>query len=169
MTATSEQTFRRRPQTGLAGVEIQVRDGAKDAVRFCQRFTGASLTFAAVALMLLPFGMSSTAELLSKLMVALVLGFVGAALWQSGSPMPSPELEIDMERREIRMVREVKGQRSVERRRRFADLARADFDEDTVHLYERSGDLLAIVTIRDEMGLRALRRALTDEGLVYES
>lgn len=168
MTLTSDHAFNQIAETDIPDVRLKVRDGARDAVRFAQRFGGVALSFAALGLLLLPFGGTSTAEVLTKLMVALVLGFIGAALWQSGSPVPTPELEIDMVRREVRLVRWMQDRRAVVKRRRFADLERADFEGDTVQLWEKDNNLLAEVSVRDEMGLRSLRRAMTDEGLVFE-
>jgi hypothetical protein len=168
MTITSEQSFGATSERVLPAVNLKVHDGAKDAVRFLKRFGGASIGFAGLGLLILPFGSGSTSEILSKLMVALVLGFVGAAIYQSGSPVPSPELEIDIEHKEARLVAYTEGKRSVLKRRRFSDLGRAEFAGETVQLWEKDDNMLAVVSINDEMALRALRRAMTDEGLVFE-
>lgn len=139
------------------------RRGSQRAIlRAVQRLLGASLSIAALGLWVVPVGAGGTAEMLSKIMITLVLGFAGAALWQSGAPTPSPEIEIDMTRREVRLVRWYGESKSLVTRRRFDELQGAAFAGREVQLWDRDGSLLADLTLPDAALAAALRRALED-------
>jgi hypothetical protein len=143
-------------------VMLRTRGGRRFLVRASQRFLGVSLSVAALGLWLVPVGAGGTAEVLSKLMVTLLLGFAGAALWQAGSPRPMPEIEIDLVRREVRLVRFYGETRSLVTRRRFEDLSGAAFRGRDVQLWDEAGELLAELTLPDDALTAALRRALQD-------
>ncbi len=143
-------------------VMLRTRGGRRYWMRAVQRFLGVSLSVAALGLWLVPVGAGGSAEVLSKLMVTVLLGFVGAALWQSGAPHPVPEIEIDLVRREVRLVRFYGETRSLVTRRRFSDLTGAAFQGRNVQLWDEAGDLLAELTLPDDTLTAALRRALQD-------
>jgi len=94
--------------------------------------------------------------------MTLVLGFIGASLWQSGSPTPTPELEIDLVRREVRLVRWYGETKSLVTRRRFRDLSKTEFDDLNVRLWDDEGDLLAELTLPDMAALDNLRRSIEE-------
>ena len=139
---------------------LRASNGERLMLRGAQRFLGVSLSVAALAMWLIPIGAGGTAELLSKIMFTLVLGFAGAAFWQAGTPRPAPEIEIDMIRREVRLVRWYGETKSLVTRRRFADLTGAVFEGRDVQLWDRDGELLADITLPDERLARALHHAL---------
>lgn len=149
-------------ETAHDAVLLRATGGQRFIKRTLQRLLGASLSVAAVGLWLLPIGDGSTTEVLCKLMVSIVLGFTGAAFWQAGSPRPRPELEIDIARREMRLVRYQGETKTLVTRRRFRDLSRFKFDGCDVQLWDNDGDLLAELTLPDMASADALHLALED-------
>lgn len=164
MAATTEQGFAPEASNVLPAVSLRARNGARALGRMAQRFGGVSLSVAALTLLLFPFGSETTSEILCKMMVALVLGFVGAALWQAGTPVPAPQIEIDVVRREVRLVRWTQDARSILTRRRFSDLGAVDLQGNTAQFWDANDELLASVAVRNEASLRSLRLALRNEG-----
>ena len=102
--------------------------------------------------------------MLCKLIVSLVLGFAGIALWQAGEAMPKPQLELDIVRREVRLVRYHGENKGLLKRRRFSELEEVQIQGNTVALWSDDGALLAELTLSDEVALRSFRSALRDEG-----
>ncbi|THH38293.1 hypothetical protein E4Z66_01605 [Aliishimia ponticola] len=164
MAATTEQGYIGK-DAPTRQVTMTARGGTRALIRTAQRFLGVTLSVAALSLLLLPFGAETTAEILLKLMFALVLGFVGAALWQAGGRVAAPELEIDVVRREVRLIRGFGPSRSIVTRRRFRDLGAVKTQDHSVSFWDADQELLAEVTIADDTALRSLRSALRDEGL----
>lgn len=162
MTDTAHQPAlpRRMPDAML-----QARGGLREVGRVAQRFSGVSLSVAALTLLLLPVGGGEPAAALSKVMVVLVLGFAGIALWQAGSPRPAPDLEIDVARRELRLVRRGRAGAAQLVRCRFADLARAQVRDRRVRFWDARDQLLAEVILPDAGSIGLLQRALLDEGV----
>ncbi len=149
----------------ILDVTIKLRDGVPWVVRTAQRFGGVAFSVAGLALLLFPFGAATTTEILCKLMMALVFGFVGAALWQSGSPASTPEMEIDLVRREIRLMRWVGRHRQETSRASFSDLGRAEIAGRVARLWDKTDGLVAELNLADERAVRSLQRALQDEGV----
>lgn len=141
---------------------LRTRGGHRMLWRGAKRVVGASFSLAALALWLVPAGAGDSAEMLSKLIATLILGVVGATFWQAGAPAPAPEIEIDMIRREVRLVRWYGKTKSLVTRHRFADLSGADFQRRNVQLWDKSGNLLADLTMPDDILTRSLHRALQD-------
>ena len=98
-------------------------------------------------------------------MVALILGFAGAALWQAGSPRRQPELELDPVRREARLVCRHGGKSKLVARRKFKDLDRAEISDDHVRLWDADGAILADVALADANMARLVRRTLSMAGV----
>lgn len=146
-------------------VSVKMRDGVPWLVRTAQRFGGVACSVAGLALLLFPFGAATTTEILCKFMVALILGFVGAALWQAGSPVATPEMEIDLVRREVRLIRWVGRQRHETSKAPFSDLGRADVTGRVARLWDKTDGLIAEISLADENAVRSLKRALQDEGV----
>lgn len=165
MTATAKELTLDAPAIDIPDVTLRARDGVPFLVRTAQRFAGVSLSVAAVTLMIFPFGAGSTTEILCKMMVAIVLGFAGAALYQAGSPVPTPELELDIIRREVRLVRWTGKSRTVARRVKFSDLSRAEFGDRSVRIWDGQDTMLAELTLSETGARRSLKSALMDEGI----
>lgn len=153
--------------TGLLkpDVVLNVRDGRRAIVRGAQRLFGASLCFATLGLWMFDAGYGDPAEILSKLMVSIVMLFSGAALWQAGAPVSRPELEIDLVRREIRLVRFGVGRKILVERCKFRELWRAEFRGQTVRIWEKDGGLMAEMAMGNAAALNRLRRVLRIEGV----
>ncbi|MEP4195363.1 MAG: hypothetical protein ABJL99_06970 [Aliishimia sp.] len=161
MTSTTEDLWTKPSKFNTSqSVTLRATGGQRLILRAIQRLLGASFSIAALFLWLLPVGNGGTAEILCKLMVTLVLGFSGAALWQAGTPTPAPELEIDLVRREVRLVRWYGETKSLITRRRFSDLRGAKFDGRDVQLWDQNGELLADLTLPDLEAAKSLRTGL---------
>lgn len=120
---------------------------------------------AALALLVLPFGADTATAVLCKMMVALTLGFVGAALWQAGAPVATPELEIDMVRREVRLVRWSGSSRQQTATAAFSSVGHAEIVGNRARLWAQDETLIAEVSMPGESATRSLMRALQDEGV----
>ena len=165
--ATFDADFSSRfRETSPTRLKLQFDEGLPAVLRFLKQFCGICLSFAGLFLLVFPFGMTTPTEVLSKMMVALVLGFVGAALYQSGRATRAPELEIDMARREIRVVRWNGASHSLAARRKFTDLTRAEISDSDVRLWDADGTLLAEISVTDTVALGLLRGALREEGVL---
>ena len=149
----------------IPAVTRKVRDGAPVVLRGIQKFCGATLGFAGLLLLVFPFGASSTTEILLKMMFALILGFSGAALWQAGTSQMEPEMELDMVRREIRMVHVRGTRRNLAMRRKFSDLSGVKMDGAQVQFWDEDNTLLADISIADPATRSSLQRALRGEGI----
>ena len=153
-------------ETSPARIKLQFDEGLPSVFWFLKQFCGICLSFAGLFLLVFPFGMTTPTEVLSKMMVALVLGFVGAALYQSGRASRAPELEIDMTRREVRVVRWNGSAYALAARRKFTDLTRAEISGSDVRLWDADEALLTEISVTDAVALDALRGALRDEGVL---
>lgn len=165
LSEASSQPGATHPGVEQPDAALNARDGMPSVIRVVQRFGGVAMSVAGLALLVLPFGASSTTEILCKIMVALVFGFAGAALWQAGSPVEAPEIEVDMVRREIRLMRWRGQTAQLVRRSHFGELARAEIDGRSVRLWTAEGNLLADLTLPESAALTRLRSALADEGV----
>ena len=144
---------------------LNIRDGRRALMRGLQRLFGAALWFATLGIWLFHATHGDPAEALSKIMVSLIMMFCGAALWQAGAPVSKPELEIDLVRREIRLVRLGEARKLLVEKRRFRDLWRAEFSGQSVRIWDMDGGLLVELTMANKKSLGRLRRVLQVEGV----
>tara|TARA_R110000764_G_scaffold40267_1_gene89996 strand:+ start:130 stop:633 length:504 start_codon:yes stop_codon:yes gene_type:complete len=146
------------------GVSVRALDAGRTLGRFARRVTGAGLILAAAGLWLAP-GSSWAAEiLLIKLVLSLVAGGVGLALVQTGGAPDTPQVEIDLVRRRVRVVGRTGGKDVVLHDCSFADLGRVEKTSNTLVLWDAHGNLLAEVAPADRRALKALVSGLRDAG-----
>ena len=93
-------------------------------LRAVQKFAGVSLLSASCGMWLIPMEAAGITAILCKIMVTLIMAFVGAALWQAGAPVRKPEVEVDLIRREVRLVRPTRAGGKVLSRCKFSDLGK---------------------------------------------
>lgn len=169
MTATSQDFWTELAAKGRSDVhlrhaiELRATSGQRFMMRTVQRLFGASLSIAALCLWVLPIGTDSSAEILCKMLVTIILGASGAALWQNGSPLPAPELEIDIVRREVRLVRWYGETRTLVTRCQFCDLSTVEFDGHDVRLWDADGDMIADLRLPNMEAVDRLRFAMEDK------
>lgn len=165
MTTTSDYIAEASPRgTATLSAPVRSMDAGRALGRMAQRVTGAALILAAAGLWLAP-GSSWAAEiLLVKLVLSLVAGCVGLALIQNWTTPDAPEVEIDLVRRHVRLVRRAGAQLMVLHECSFAELGHVEKTKNTVTLWDAHGDLLAEVAPVDRGVLKALVAGLRDAG-----
>lgn len=161
MTATAE--FMNATNSALAPVRIA--GGGRMVVRAAQRLTGVALIIAALGLWLAPGASWENDVMLFKLILSLTAGLAGLGLMQSSAKPNTPEIEIDIIRREVRLVRLVKdGKNIVLQRCAFTDLARAERDGVHVRLWDAKNALLAEVSLTERTAMTSLMSGLRAAG-----
>lgn len=146
------------------GVSVRALDAGRTLGRLARRVTGAGLILAAAGLWLAPGSSWAADILLIKLVLSLVAGGVGLALVQTGHAPDTPEVEIDLVRRRVRVVGRTGGKDVVLHDCSFADLGRVEKTSNTLMLWDAHGNLLAEVAPADRRALKALVSGLRDAG-----
>ncbi|ASM71905.1 MULTISPECIES: hypothetical protein [Roseobacteraceae] len=164
MTATTDFMTDTAMTTSTLSTPVRSLDGGRTVVRMARRITGAALILAAAGLWIAP-GSNWTADaVLIKLVLSLVAGLVGLALVQSWSAPDTPEAEIDVVRRRVRLVRRTRRGDKVLQDCSFAELGRVENHKNIVTLWDTRGALLAEVAPTDRGTLRFLVSGLRDAG-----
>lgn len=144
---------------------LRMVDGARMIGRGFQRLFGVALAMTAVGLWLAPGSTFDADILLFKLILSLVALLGGLGLMTASAKPREPEIEIDTIRREVRLVRRMRGIAPIILDTyRFDALARAEFDGTIVKLWDRKGDFLAEVCPTDRTALNSLVGGLQDAG-----
>lgn len=128
------------------------------------RFMGAAFSTAGIVLLVFPFGMHTTTEVLCKLMVALVLGFIGVALWQARKPSDVGEMEVDLNKRELRLHPTASRSKDAGKTVKFSDFTKLQLDGDTFRFWAGSDAPLTALTLEDPQANQLLRAALRESG-----
>ncbi len=161
MTATAE--FMTRPSA--ATLPVRMADGGRMIVRGSQRLLGAALTLAAIGLWLAPGAAWESDVMLFKLILSLTAVIAGIAMMHASATPPAPEIEIDTVRREVRLVRHIRGEgRVVLQSSAFDTLAHAEHEGTNVRLWDGSGVFLAEVSLTDRAAHNSLLAGLRDAG-----
>lgn len=165
MTATSEPSADEiMPDIEAVSTPVRMLDGARMVSRGLGRLLGTSLILAALGLWLISVDGLGPEASLFRLAISLTLGFAGLGLWQAGGRRLAPEIEIDMIRREVRLVRIGGNQRVLLARCKFTELARAELEGHLVRIWDSAGNFLAEVELADPVTQRRLLSALKDAG-----
>ncbi|MEM6340953.1 MAG: hypothetical protein AAF729_07375 [Pseudomonadota bacterium] len=129
-----------------------------------QIFVGGALFAAAFALWLAP-GATWAAEVIgTKVVLSMILGFIGLGLVQSGFTPTRREIEIDSEAGEIRVMRYQGKQAKVLRRCAFEDLGSVHRDGTVIRIWDASGAFIADIGLEDVQTSRDLADALAAAG-----
>ncbi|MEM6303837.1 MAG: hypothetical protein AAF744_03905 [Pseudomonadota bacterium] len=149
----------------VAREEVRIADGGRMLVRGAQRLIGASLALAAIFIWVAPGASWESDVMLFKLVLSITALLAGLGLMQSSAAPATPEIEIDVIRREVRLLRSAPdGSAAVLERAAFAELSRAERCGQHLRLWGPSGDLMAEVTLSDRRALSSLVACLRDAG-----
>ncbi len=160
MTATAQVT--RRP---LPVIPVRMVDGGRMMVRAAQRLIGVAILLAVGGLWLLPSGGWEADVVLFKLVLSLTGVLAGLCLLQASAAPDAPQIELDVENRELRLVRKLAGGRTVVLRScRFGNLSHAERRGAHLRLWDETDRLIAELTLADRDALRAVVAVLRDEG-----
>ncbi|MGJ8546818.1 MAG: hypothetical protein ACSHWZ_15335 [Sulfitobacter sp.] len=103
--------------------------------------------------------------MLFKLILSVITGIAGLGLLQASMPARQSEVEIDLERQELRLMRRVAGGgHELLHRCQFDDLQRADLRGTHLRLWGVGGRLLAEVTVSNRRAVAILLDKLRDAG-----
>ncbi len=159
MTATAD--FMDAPAP--ASEPVRMADGGRMIVRGVQRLVGVSLTIAALGLWLAPGSSWENDIMLFKLILSITAVIAGLGLVSSSSTPRAPEVEIDTIRREVRLVRRLRGAAPVILKScAFDKLAKAEHKGTNVRLWDEAGVFLAEVNLTDRAALSSLVSGLRD-------
>ncbi len=161
MTATATN-----PQTDVPATEpLNMADGGRMILRGAQRLIGASLTLAALGLWFAPGSSWESDVMLFKLILSITAVLAGIGFMSASVRPRAPEVEIDMVRREVRVVRRMVGAAPVILQScKFAKLSRAEQAGPIVRLWDKGGQFLAEVSPTDRQAFTSLISGLRDEG-----
>lgn len=161
MTATAEFMNDKAP----AIEPVRMADGGRMIVRGTLRLFGAAMALAAIGLWLAPGASWDSDIMLFKLILSLCALIAGIGMLSSSSRPPAPEVEIDSIRREVRLVRRLRGAAPVILQScTFGDLAHVEHSNTTVRLWDKGGAFLAEVNVTDRSALSSLLSGLRDAG-----
>lgn len=161
MTATSDFMPEQQPYRASTGTV----DGARMIWRGVQRISGVALVVAASGLWIAPGADWSNDVMLMKMGLSVTALMVGFWLLLSGVRPPQPNLEIDTDRGEVRLVRPgTMGSPLVLHRCRFADLARVELSGYTLKFWDERSGFVADVHVADRATLDRLLSGLRDAG-----
>lgn len=148
---------------------VRTVDGARWLARGAQKFTGTVLLLATAGLFLQPGAAFEQDMMLFKLALATFMGLAGVALLQGARVDRKIEVEIDLERDELRLSRpqpSAYGAPIVVHRCAFSDLGTVDVIEHMARLWDTQGQLLAEIPLADPHTRSDLLRALSAHGKI---
>ncbi|MEL7097981.1 MAG: hypothetical protein AAGM84_04055 [Pseudomonadota bacterium] len=149
------------------GVDLRMEPlrGARAIVRLLLTMLGVGLVIAALMLWVMPGSSFDADLLLMKGVLSVTMGAAGWAALSAGRTRPvAREIEVDLVRREVRVVQRRPSGDSVEHVCAFRDLGRAETAHGVVGLWDADGVHLADVALRDRTAGRLLTSALRDAG-----
>ena len=142
----------------------RVMDGAGVLLRGLQRLLGVSLMLAAVLLWVAPGATWESDILLFKLVLTLTGLMAGIGFLTNTVAVDTPDVEIDVSRREVRLVSRARGEVTTLKTCSFGRLSKVERTGPVLRLWDESGAFLAEVTMMDEAMLKDLVHGLKDEG-----
>lgn len=161
MTATATN-----PQKDMPASEpLSMADGGRMILRGAQRLIGASLTLAALGLWLAPGASWESDVMLFKLILSITAVLAGIGFMSASGRPRAPEVEIDTIRREVRVIRKMRGAAPVILQScKFSKLSRAEQAGPVIRLWDKGGQFLAEVALTDRQSFANLVAGLRDEG-----
>ncbi|WP_299693148.1 hypothetical protein [uncultured Tateyamaria sp.] len=169
MVATTDAMFSDTYPHGSVFAPVRTVDGRRWLARGAQRFSGIVMVMAVVGLWLQPGGAFEQDVMLFKLALSAFMGMAGVALIQGARRKRSLEVEIDLERDVLRLVRPAASMFSspvVVRRCAFSNLGTVDVVSHMVRMWDKRGELLAEVPLADPETRYALLCALSAHGKI---
>jgi hypothetical protein len=144
---------------------VRTADGGRMVVRAVLRLTGAALLMSAILLWVMPGASWESELILFKLLLSVVAAVTGLGMYAASAKPQAPQMQIDMIRREVRLLRPGRAGREVLLHRcRFADLSRVEQTGAHLRLWDEHETLLGDVTVSDRKVLHRLMTGLQDAG-----
>lgn len=161
MTATADYAFDQMPTRAV----VHVLDASRLLLRVALRFGAMSCALVAAFIWLAPGASWDHEVMLFKLGLSSAAVLMALACWQAAAPPLPPTVEIDVERGELRLVRDGApvAQRLV-KRSAFADLQIVELRGRNLAFWEKGGNLLAEVALSNATSHAMLLHALRTAG-----
>ncbi|MEL7126030.1 MAG: hypothetical protein AAF822_10870 [Pseudomonadota bacterium] len=169
MVATTDMMFSETVDHRGVFAAVRTVDGGRWLGRVARRFGGVVLVLAALGLWLQPGAAFDQDVMLFKLALSAFMGLAGFALIRSGRPERTVEVEVDLERDVLRLVRPAATPLSrpvLVHRCAFSNLGAVDVVSHMVRMWDRNGQLLAEVPLADPETRYALLCALSAHGKI---
>lgn len=162
----SAMSFLETSETETPSIETaRVVDGGRMILRGLQRLCGVALVLAAMGLWIAPGASWDSEIVLFKLVLSVMAGLAGGGLIGASVRPPAPEVEIDVARREVRLVRRAQGApRVVLQCCAFDALSRVERSGPVLKLWDRGGRFLAEVNLSDHLSRNRFVMGLRDAG-----
>ncbi|MGB7241602.1 MAG: hypothetical protein WBC93_05905 [Sulfitobacter sp.] len=160
MTTTSDIT----PENANALLNVMSVDGSRMMLRGAQRVIGVALVVASFGLWLSPGANFEPDLMLMKLMVSALTGIIGLALIQHATQPVEPLIELDVIRKELRLVRVEGLKKELVQKCAFTALSRVEQNGNCMRMWDENGHLLAEVTVADRNVLDSLTSGLRNAG-----
>ncbi|MEO0937023.1 MAG: hypothetical protein AAFY38_02590 [Pseudomonadota bacterium] len=139
--------------------------GARAMRRLCLHMLGAGLIFAIGMLWIAPGAIWDANLVLIKLALSVLMGAAAWALLSAGRDGIAPaEVEVDLVRREVRVLHRGRGRDIIAKTCAFDALSGAECADGIIGLWGPDGAHLADVALRDRTAARLLTSALKDAG-----
>lgn len=147
--------------------QVATTSGTRMIMRSAQRILGCALALAAAGLWIAPGSSIEADVMLYKLILSITSVIAGLGLMHASARPAAPQIEIDTIRREVRLVRRSRRDGdALVAKSSFAELGKVEVDGPMVRLWDAKLELLAEVTLHDQIAHRSLLRGLRDEGKV---
>lgn len=144
---------------------MRVIEGSRMVLRAAQRLVGSAMALAAVCLWIVPGTSFEQDVMLFKLVLSITAMICSLALIHASAAPDAPDVEVDMNAREVRLVRALSGNRSsVLQSCGFAELTRVERDGPHVRLWGQDGVFLAEITLSDTKVMARLLASLGEAG-----
>ena len=167
MVAASNATLSNKLSHAVMSAPVRTVDGARWLARGAQRFLGTALILAMAGIWLKPGAGYEQESTLFLLAVSAFMAMAGMALIRGGHREPTVEIEIDLARDELRLVRPYARTRQgavVVERYAFADLGAVEVVAEMARMWDANDTLIAEVPLADPQTRSALLRALSAHG-----
>ena len=136
-------------------------DGGRCIARLGLRILAVALLLTGAGLWILPGSSWQSEVLLFKLILSVTAALGGLGLWQMGMTPSPPVVELDLERSEVRLVRECgPAARRLIEACRFEDLGGAEQNGRQITFWTTDGRLLAEITLSNATAHATLISAL---------
>jgi len=161
MTATSDFMPKHQPYKAATGTV----DGSRMILRTVHRIAGVALVVTASGLWIAPGADWSHDVMLMKMGLSVMALMIGFWCMLAGVRPPQPDLEIDTDRGEVRLVRTgAMGATLTLHRCRFADLARVELIGNTLKFWDERSGFIADIQVTERAILNRLLSSLRDAG-----
>jgi hypothetical protein len=161
MTLSTDYAFDAPSAKGIT----YVLNGSRFLMRFALKLGAVSLGLVAVFVWLAPGASWESDVMLFKLALSIFACFGAVAMWLGSQPVAAPGVEVDVAKREIRVIREgLSDEKRVIERCAFADLYAVDLHGRHIIFWGKGERLLAEISLSDANAQAALLASLRGLG-----